>query len=386
MVSELSWHRTSEIPEAVDVGDIQNIGPVEKVERLDASFALDALRERNHTLQAHIDIVEGITPVGVARARSYTVWKGKPIAIRIKSRIDTEKACALQAGQDGEFEVARNNRPLIRGLRKKCQGETMAHIVVAYRFVKLRVQIVFRGIAQVDCRRNVDGFRVRVIGQKIKVVGEGLSHAEGTGVVERKTHRPHVEYEAEARISRPARGRRPDIGWQGGTKSCGGRITKIFLAARQSRAICFHVSGAVAVDAGIHRQAAGMHPLIPQRNVEVLAHLVLDFETGLLGQGLVELLLGIAEGDLNQIAGKGIGAGTNEVLDGLSEKRKPRKADARRYRIVRRACTHRTRRPEADQVLTGMLELAQKWLSHGSELGSSHPTHQNVTVDKRSVE
>src|ERR1700687_2805660 len=132
MVSELFWHRTSEIPEAVDVVDIQDIGPVEKVERLDAGFAMDALRERNHTLQAHIDIIERITLVGVARTRSYPVRKGKPIAIRVKSRVDAEKACALQAAQDGEFEVTRNNRPLLRGLRKKCQGETMAHIVIAH--------------------------------------------------------------------------------------------------------------------------------------------------------------------------------------------------------------------------------------------------------------
>src|SRR5204863_7600453 len=108
-----------------------------------------------------------------------------------------------------------------------------------------------------------------------------------------------VSMNSEWRRGRTSRGRR--------------RVTKILLPACEFRAFCFHLPRTIAVDAGVYRQPAGMHPLIPQRNIKVLANLVLDFEAGLLGEGLIELFLGVAQRKLLQRIRRGIGGGRREV-------------------------------------------------------------------------
>ena len=262
----------------------------------------------------------------------------------------------------------------------------MVDVIVPDGTVKFRMQVVLRRIGKVDRGCDVDGLRPCVIGEEIIVVRKSLSQAERAGIVERETDRFHVEHEAEVGIGGPARSRRPNIGWEGGTKSCCGCVTKILLAAWQSRAVCFHVSWTVAVDAGVHGQPAGMHPLIPQRKIKVFAKLVFHFQAGLLGERLVKLLLGVAKGDLNQVVGEGISASINEIHYRLLEKRKPGKADAGGNRIVSGACAHCPRRSESDQVLAGILELRQEGLIHVTEFRSAHPAHKNIAVHERSVE
>src|SRR5438876_358091 len=139
----------------------------------------------------------------------------------------------------------------------------------------------------------------------------------------------------------------------------------------------------IAVDAGVYRQPAGMHPLIPQRNIKVLANLVLDFEAGLLGEGLIELFLGVAQRKLLQRIRRRIGAARREVHEICSESSWER--NARTGHQIWIAHPHCARRAESDQVLAGILELRQERLIHVTEFRSTHPAHQNVTVDKRSV-
>src|SRR5712691_11422922 len=322
MVAELLRQRASKVRQAVDVVYVLHVGPVEQVEELDAGFSLDPLSEGNDTLYPQIGVIVPITLVVVAGSVAHAV---------------------------GERET------------------------VTVGAIKFGVKIVLRSIGQVDRGRNVDGFGPGVVGQEVEVVRKSLSHAESTGVVERETDRFHVEHEAEPGIGGPAR-RRYSRGGRGGTSSGRSCVAKIFLATGQSGAICFHVSRTVAVDASVHRQPAGMHPLISQRYVEVFANLVLHFEAGLLGEGLVEFLLSIAQRDLRQEIGGRIGPGGNKIHE--IRPQQPRD----------RSLAPRPRRPEPDQVLAGILELRQERLIHINEFRSAHPAHQHVAVYERSVE
>src|SRR5207247_11326047 len=106
-------------------------------------------------------------------------------------------------------------------------------------------------------------------------------------------------------------------------------------------------------------------------------------EAGLLGEGLIELFLRVAQRKLLQRIRRRIGAARRDVHDICSESSWER--NARTGHQIWIAHPHCARRAESDQVLAGILELRQERLIHVTEFRSTHPAHQNVTVNKRSV-
>ena len=106
----------------------------------------------------------------------------------------------------------------------------MTDVVVSDSAIKLGVEVVLRRVRQVDSSRNVNRLGVGVVGEEVKVVRKGLSQANGAGIVNGEANRLYIEYKTETRICRP---------------------TEDFFVARQSGTVCFHMSRAVGVDAGI---------------------------------------------------------------------------------------------------------------------------------------
>ena len=115
--------------------DIFYVRPVGQVEDFKAGFPFDALGKRNYALQAQIDIIVGVAFVGVTRTRAHPVRKRKSISVAVKSHVDAVLARALQTAEHGEFEVAHDQRPLLRRLSQEGECETVPDVVVAHRAV-----------------------------------------------------------------------------------------------------------------------------------------------------------------------------------------------------------------------------------------------------------
>src|SRR5579864_2249779 len=168
----------------------------------------------------------------------------------------------------------------------------MPDVVVSDSAVELGVEVVLRRVWQVDGGRNVDRLGIGVIREEVKVVRKGFPQADRAGIVNGEADRLYIKHKTETRIRRPA---------------------EDFFAARQSGTVCFYMSRAVAVDAGIYRQPHGVHPLVSQREVEVFAKLVFDFQTGLLRKWLGKILFGVTQRVLAQGARGRILAELHEV-------------------------------------------------------------------------
>src|SRR5205807_6853107 len=121
------------------------------------------------------------------------------------------------------------------------------------------MQVILRCVRQVDGSRNVNRLGVGVVREEVKVVRKSFSQAESAGIVDGEADRLYIEYKTEIRIRRRA---------------------EDSFSTRQSGTVCFHMPRTVGVDAGIHRQSHGVHPLVSQREEQVFAKLVFHLQTG----------------------------------------------------------------------------------------------------------